>query len=138
MKFGSLKSAIASPLLFAEVSLRLALVEGALYASDFKSAALFFSKNPLRRPFLTREKLKTAQVFLGSIERHVFRRPSCLTTSFVLFWMSEPGTILNIGVRKNSKFFEAHAWVERHGEIFSTTEDLSQFENLLTLRRGRA
>ena len=54
----------------------------------------------------------------GSAERHLFFRASCLEHSLVLQWMLRRFGIsaqLQIGGRKQSDRFEAHAWVEVNG-----------------------
>ena len=57
-----------------------------------------------------------------SAARHIFFQPNCLEQSLVLWWLLGLRSIaseIHVGGRKANDRFEAHAWVERGGEILS-------------------
>jgi hypothetical protein len=59
-----------------------------------------------------------------SVARRLFFRPNCLEQSLTLMWLLQTRGIaaeLRVGARKEAGRFEAHAWVERNGEVLSET-----------------
>lgn len=110
---------LATPLLVAEVGARLLAVEIAL--------SLFPLKRLLRRA--ARGRCVTADPesvhhprlvsrYVQGIERRLFRRPHCLRTALVVFWMGGRELEFFLGVPTSGELSEAHAWVERRGEVF--------------------
>ena len=61
-----------------------------------------------------------------SVGRHLFFQPNCLEQSLTLLWLLQTRGIaaqLRVGARKEEGRFEAHAWVERKGEVLSEAGD---------------
>jgi hypothetical protein len=59
-------------------------------------------------------------------DRHGLVHPSCLAKSLALWWLLWREGIpadLRIGIRKENKKFEAHAWVERDGSALNEPEE---------------
>ena len=62
-----------------------------------------------------------------SIELHGLSTPNCLERSMTLWWMLRRAGIpgeLHIGARKQGQRFEAHAWVELHGQVLNDSPDV--------------
>jgi len=54
-------------------------------------------------------------------------RPNCLGQSLVLWWLLRQEGIaseLRIGVRKQARRFQAHAWVERSGVVLNDSDEV--------------
>lgn len=65
----------------------------------------------------------------ASVERNSPLKPNCLERSLALWWTLRRNGIpaeLHIGGRKGGRGFEAHAWVERNGEVLNDTADVHQ------------
>jgi Transglutaminase-like superfamily len=65
----------------------------------------------------------------ASVERNSPLKPNCLERSLALWWTLRRNGIpaeLRIGGRKGDHGFEAHAWVERNGEVLNDTADVHQ------------
>jgi len=61
-----------------------------------------------------------------SVAGHLFFLPNCLEESLTLLWLLQTRGIaseLRLGARKEAGRFEAHAWVERNGEVLSEAGD---------------
>jgi Transglutaminase-like superfamily len=62
-----------------------------------------------------------------SVELHGPSRPNCLERSMTLWWLLRragvPGE-LHIGARKQGERFEAHAWVELHGQVLNDSPEV--------------
>src|SRR5262245_52799175 len=72
----------------------------------------------------TREVQRVCRMVLAA-GRHSFMRGTCLERSLTLWWMLARRGItsqLRIGTRKSEGKFEAHAWVERNGEVIGEPE----------------
>jgi Transglutaminase-like superfamily len=57
-----------------------------------------------------------------SVARRLFFQPNCLEQSLTLLWLLQTRGIaaeLRLGARKEAGRFEAHAWVERNGEVLT-------------------
>jgi len=68
---------------------------------------------------------QTAQM-VNLADRHGLVHPSCLAKSLTLWWLLRRRGIpsdLRIGIRKENKKFEAHAWVERDGTALNEPEE---------------
>jgi len=109
------------PLLFAEVLFRTFLVQAALLLFTPLSIARFLARTSL--PF-TRgpDLLPVIHVFSLGIETRLSGRPWCLRTALVVFSFSR-GLTFKLGVTGKGSAFEAHAWLERNGEVFSGTRE---------------
>jgi hypothetical protein len=127
VKIDSLSQISQSPLLFLEVFYRLTLINLGLKFIPLKDLVKKLKKSHRRVPF---DQLALIQKFAGILERHLFRKPSCLSSSLLLFWMAPAKSVISIGVLKVSQSIEAHAWLESQGQIFSGTEDYRKFEVL--------
>lgn len=69
---------------------------------------------------------KTSRV-VRSAAHYGLVRPTCLAESMALWFLLQKQGIpvfLRMGVRKLSRKFEAHAWVEFEGEALNQTEEL--------------
>jgi hypothetical protein len=58
--------------------------------------------------------------------RNMFLRTNCLERSLALQWLLRRrgiATHLRIGARKESKFFEAHAWIELEGVVLNDPDE---------------
>ena len=65
----------------------------------------------------------------ATVERNSPLKPNCLERSLALWWTLRRNGIpaeLHIGGRKGGRGFEAHAWVERNGEVLNDTADVHQ------------
>ena len=65
----------------------------------------------------------------ASAERNFPLQPNCLERSLALWWTLRSNGIpaeLRIGGRKGGRGLEAHAWVERNGEVLNDTADVHQ------------
>ncbi len=61
--------------------------------------------------------------------RHTLVRPTCLTRSVTLWWLLRRRGIestVRIGVRTANGGLEAHAWVERNGEVLNDSGDVGK------------
>lgn len=68
--------------------------------------------------------------FTVGFQKKILGKPSCLTTSLVLFWLSTRPASLILGVDKGAEELAAHAWVEQNKKIYSTVLDISKFKTL--------
>jgi len=134
-KLMSLAEVCRSPLLFLDVLGRTLTIEIALRILDLKKIEKFCSQSRLPLPKARKCDLQKALKFSGMVERHLFGKPSCLRSSFVLYWMAPQKAYLQIGVMKDLSFFEAHAWVEVDQQIFSGTVQFEKYEKLLTFHK---
>ena len=72
----------------------------------------------------TSEVQRVCRMVLAA-DRHSPMRGTCLERSLALWWLlGRRGitTQLRIGARKSEGKFEAHAWVERNGEVIGEPE----------------
>ena len=63
---------------------------------------------------------------VNAADRHGLVHPSCLVKSLTLWWLLGREGIpseLRVGVRKEGRNFEAHAWVEREGMAVNEPEE---------------
>ena len=63
---------------------------------------------------------------MNAADRHGLVHPSCLVKSLTLWWLlgrQGIGSELRVGVRKEGRNLEAHAWVEREGIALNEPEE---------------
>ncbi len=73
-----------------------------------------------------RESAALTAHMVNSADRHGLVHPSCLAKSLALWWLLGRQGIashLRIGIRKENKKLEAHAWVERDGAALNEPEE---------------
>jgi transglutaminase superfamily protein len=73
-----------------------------------------------------RERAALTAHMVNSADRHGWIHPSCLAKSLTLWRLLAGQGIesqLRIGIRKEEKNFEAHAWVEREGAALNEPEE---------------
>jgi hypothetical protein len=76
----------------------------------------------------TLEQARRTARIVSIASRHGFYRANCLQQSLVLWFLLRRQGVeseLRIGVRTNANLCEAHAWVERMGQVLNDTEDVS-------------
>ncbi len=75
---------------------------------------------------LTSERVAVTAHMVNAADRHGLVHPSCLAKSLTLWWLLGRQGIssrLRIGIRKENKKFEAHAWVERDGAALNEPDE---------------
>jgi hypothetical protein len=132
----ALYSLLKSPLLFLEVIFRSLMIELSLRIFPFK----YVVENCLKGRLVFRHindvhLVERVFKFTAMIENHLSRKPSCLRSSLVLFWMIEHNALLRIGVRKGKSKMDAHAWVERDLKIYSQTLIHEEYELLTSFEK---
>jgi len=78
---------------------------------------------------LQREKAQRTVLAVRSVELHGPTNPNCLERSMTLWWLLRRDGVdaeLHIGARKEGEKFEAHAWVELHGQVLNDGEEVHQ------------
>lgn len=63
---------------------------------------------------------------VNSADRHGFFHSSCLAKSLTLWWLLGRQGIashLRVGIRKENKELQAHAWIERDGAVLNEPEE---------------
>ena len=75
---------------------------------------------------LVQKRVALTAHMVNAADRYSFVHPTCLAKSLALWWLLGRQGIpsqLRIGIRKESKKFEAHAWVERDGTALNEPEE---------------
>jgi hypothetical protein len=75
------------------------------------------------------ERAKLTAHMVYAADRHGLSHPTCLALSLTLWWLLERQGIeshLRVGIRKENRKFEAHAWVERDGAALNEPEEHHQ------------
>lgn len=117
--------------LFLRAVVVLPLVELSLKFRGFDATRSLLQKR-LSRPArqtdsdsLSKQVALTAHM-VNAADRHGLVHPSCLVKSLTLWWLlGRQGVTskLRVGVRKEGRNFEAHAWVEREGIALNEPEE---------------
>jgi hypothetical protein len=74
-----------------------------------------------------RERAIQSERAVRSVLLHGLTAPNCLERSMTLWWILRSEGVqgeLHIGARKAGERFEAHAWVELHGNILNDSPDV--------------
>lgn len=90
------------------------------FGAGKSSAAEARGRNSLERAFLAARMVNIAA-------REGVYRSNCLGQSLVLWWLLRQEGIaseLRIGVRKQARRFQAHAWVERSGVVLNDSDEV--------------
>ncbi|HKW32930.1 MAG TPA: lasso peptide biosynthesis B2 protein [Candidatus Acidoferrum sp.] len=126
-------SALGQPAqaLFLRAVMMLPLVGLSLKFRGFDATRSALRKNVLRDTLQTDSNSCNKQIALtahmvNAADRHGLVHPSCLVKSLTLWWMLGRQGIaseLRVGVRKEGRKLEAHAWVEREGVALNEPEE---------------
>jgi len=127
-------------LVYSEILVRIFALEMALIFLPFQRLVKYLGRGRLwTRSPLTEKDFRQIRWFAAGIERRLLRKPTCLRTGLILFWISPSPIKLKIGVsehRFTSKTFETHAWVEAYGQTYiGEGLDLKQYATLLTVEK---
>jgi len=82
--------------------------------------------NPEHDPALLSKDAAVTAHLVNAADRYGLVHPSCLAKSLALWWLLGRQGItshLRIGIRKEGKKFEAHAWVEREGTALNEPDE---------------
>lgn len=114
--------------LFLRAVVMLPLVSVSLRLRGFRSTQSSLQKSLSHRmddDLAKKQAVLTAHM-VHAADRHGLVHPSCLAKSLTLWWLLGRQGIasrLRIGIRKENKKLEAHAWVERNGIALNEPEE---------------
>ena len=128
-RFSALDPAAQS--LFLRATFLLPFVSLSLRWHGFRATQSFLQKllsltAAERDSSLAAERLALTAHLVNSADRYGLIHASCLAKSLTLWWLLERQGIasdLRIGVRKENRKFEAHAWVERDGAALNEPDE---------------
>jgi Transglutaminase-like superfamily len=120
--------------LFLRASLLLPLLSASLRRRGFAATQSTLKRllSPAKKALDAQEQIARTALAARMVRAAVkygFGKPSCLEGSLALWWLLRRQGIpaeLRIGVRKENRQFEAHAWVEYNGSALNEPEEHHQ------------